>query len=67
MSKTREEDQILALYTQALQIMNSIGGNSTFLRESHIFCLRVSHSHKSVQESKSANYPKPINRMLLES
>ena len=39
MSKTREEDQIHALYTQALQIMNSIGGSSTFMRKSHTLLL----------------------------
>lgn len=39
MSKTREEDQIHALYTQALQIMNSIGGSSTFMRKSHMLLL----------------------------
>lgn len=35
MSKTREEEQVHALYTQALQAMNNAGGNSTFMRKSH--------------------------------
>jgi len=33
MSKTREEEQIHALYTQALQIVNNAGGNSMFMRK----------------------------------